>query len=102
MEPVSRNYPPNRRMSTTHRLDVEECRFFVTIGYTNEGEPCEVFICGPKVGSPMARLCDDSAVVLSLALQYGVPHAQLLHSLYAGRVDGSASLLGTIIELLHE
>tara|TARA_B100001013_G_scaffold261418_1_gene164115 strand:+ start:1499 stop:1699 length:201 start_codon:yes stop_codon:yes gene_type:complete len=63
---------------------------------------CEVFIAGSKVGSEMQSLLDDCAVLLSLALQYGVPHAQLLHSLHTGRVEGAASLLGQVVELLHE
>ena len=102
MEPVRRK-PSNRRPAITHVVEAPGGDFHVTLGYDLETmRICEVFIAGSKAGSEMQSLLDDCAVLLSLALQYGVPHAQLMHSLHSGRVDGSASLLGRVVEMLHE
>lgn len=98
-----RKKPANRRPAVTHRLVTETGKYHVTLGYDLESlKICEVFIAGPKAGSEMQSLLDDAAVLLSLALQYGLPHAQLLHSLCSGRAEGAASLLGQVVELLHE
>jgi|TARA_R100000781_G_scaffold31288_1_gene22754 hypothetical protein len=50
----------------------------------------------------MDILLDDAAVVLSLALQYGVPLDQLVHSLHKGREEGGTSILARAIALLEE
>ena len=96
---MARREPPSRRPAVTRELD----GYAVTLGYDLETMRVnEVFISGSKVGSEMEGLLQDAAVLLSLALQYGVPHAQLLHSLHHGRADGAESLLGRVVELLHE
>lgn len=97
-----RKKPANRRPAVTHRLVTETGKYYVTFGYDLENmKVCEVFIAGPKAGSEMQSLLDDAAVLLSLALQYGLPHTQLMHSLCSGRAEGAASLLGKVVEMLH-
>ena len=103
MSEETRRKPANRRPCKTHKLQTEHGSAYITIGYTLETmRPCEVFISGPKAGSGLQSLLYDAGVLLSLALQYGVPHKQLLHSLHSGREEGAASLLGEVVELLKE
>jgi hypothetical protein len=43
-----------------------------SVGFDAEGKPAEVFLDVPK-SSPMGELARDSALLISLALQHGVP-----------------------------
>ena len=100
MEPL-RTKPALRRPAVTCDVEAEGGKYFVTLGFNlDTAQVNEVFICGPKAGSGMQSLLDDAAVLLSLAIQYGVPHRQLMHSLVSGRTDGAASLLGKVVELI--
>ena len=47
--------------------------FTVTIGFYADGTVGEVFIDGGKTGQDMQSIARDAAVLLSLALQHGVP-----------------------------
>lgn len=108
--PTLRTKPAPRRPAVTYDIEAEGGKYFVTLGFdldvsTPDSSAAlpqvnEVFICGPKAGSELQSLLDDAAVLLSLAIQYGVPHRQLMHSLVSGRADGAASLLGKIVELV--
>ena len=88
-------------MNVTTGLKTESGKYHVSFGVEPEtGIIGEVFIRGSKSGSDMDILLDDATVILSLALQYGVPLDQLIHSLHTGREEGGTSVLARAIVLM--
>ena len=93
----------NRRPTITRVLETETDKYYVSFGLDlGDLTIREVFIRGSKIGSDMERLLDDASVVLSLALQYGLPLDQLLHSLHTGREEGGTSIVARAIALMNE
>ena len=93
----------NRRLNVTTGLKTESGKYHVSFGVEPEtGRIGEVFIRGSKSGSDMDILLDDASVVLSLALQYGLPLEQLLHSLHTGREEGGTSIIAKVIAVMNE
>jgi hypothetical protein len=109
--PVSRPYRrrlPNRRMSETRDIIVDNTRVIATVGFDEAGMPKEVFLVGGKSGSAMDFLLADAAIALSIALQHGIPAKALAKS--AARIpesfDGpptkAASIIGAALDLIAE
>jgi len=93
----------NRRPTITLVLETETDKYYVSFGLDlSDFTVREVFIRGSKIGSDMDILLDDASVVLSLALQYGVPLDQLVHSLHTGREEGGKSIVARVIALMNE
>ncbi len=79
---------PNRRPSHTETLEVAGQVFTATVGFDPEnGRPRELFLTAGKEGSMLNALLADAAVVISVALQSGVPAAALAKSV--GRLPAS-------------
>jgi hypothetical protein len=76
-----------------------DTEYTVGLGRSPDGAIREVFINGGKIGTQMETLARDSAVLLSIALQYGVPLDTLQHAM-TRNADGSAS--GPIGALLDQ
>lgn len=73
---------PDRRPMVVHEVDVDGTTFRIGVGLQPKTfEPREVFIVGPKPGSPLALICEDAAVLISVALQHGLTPASLQKSL---------------------
>jgi len=93
----------NRRPTITRVLETETAKYYVSFGLDlGDYNIREVFIRGSKSGSDMDILLDDASVVLSLALQYGLPLEQLLHSLHTGREEGGTSIIAKVIAVMNE
>ncbi len=72
---------PNRRPCHTEVLEVDGQLFTASIGFDPETkQPREVFLSGGKQGSMLDALLGDAAVVISVALQHGVPAEALARS----------------------
>ena len=112
----SRRRLPNRRSSETHALSVGNHSFTATVGFDPADErPREVFLNGAKAGGELALILDDVAVLVSVALQHGIPAAALAKSMArvplapvmpadladaAGpRQTAPASVVGTVLDL---
>ncbi len=80
MTPI-RQRLPNRRPSHTETLEVDGQVFTATVGFDPEtGQPRELFLTAGKEGSLLNALLADAAVVISVALQSGIPAAALAKS----------------------
>ncbi len=76
---------PNRRPAHTETLRVDGQASTASVGFDPEsGQPRELFLTAGKEGSMLNALLADAAVVVSVALQYGVPAAALAKSI--GRI----------------
>jgi hypothetical protein len=107
---MAREPLPDRRMALTRTLgrfdgpDVE-----VTVGYYDDGSPGEIFLSGGKEGSLLRFVLADAAVLVSIALQHGIPLDVMIRTLLREPVgdekDGitrPASPLGVVLETLNQ
>ncbi len=78
---VERIKLPNRRPSHSETLEVDGQSFEATVGFDPEsGQPRELFLTAGKEGSLLNSLLAYAAVVISIALQHGIPAAALTKS----------------------
>lgn len=112
---TNRRTLPHRRTATTFEAvhwppGGSETRFQVSIGYLDamadlEGHvvpiapvAAEVFISGTKAGSSVESVARDGAVLLSIALQYGVP-LDVIRGAVTREPDGApTTVIGTVID----
>jgi hypothetical protein len=76
---------PQRRAAETFDMRFWNHPFTVTVGFYADGTLGEVFIDGGKTGQDIQSAARDAAVLLSLALQHGVPLKQFATQLPAAR-----------------
>lgn len=93
---------PQRRVTAVFEITHELGRqpLTATIGFDSEGAPREVFLDVPK-SSPMGEIARDSALLISIALQSGVPLSEMQAGV--GRDDESGkphTIIGTALDLL--
>jgi hypothetical protein len=90
-------------MHETVRFTHWGMNYVIGLGRASAADPIsEVFINCGKAGTQSETLARDSAVLLSLALQYGVPIEAIRHALTRNS-DGSASgPIGTLVDLMEE
>jgi hypothetical protein len=91
---------PQRRVSETFDLRFWSQPFTVTVGFYVDGTPGEVFISGCKTGNDIASIARDAGVLLSLALQHGVPPDTIRHAVTRGASEEPASILGAIVDCI--
>ena len=82
MSTSPRHHLPNRRPAHSEVLEVDGRAFTATVGFDPEsGQPRELFLIAGKEGSMLNAMLADAAVVISVALQSGVPAAALAKSI---------------------
>ena len=106
---------PNRRPSETRTFEIAGQTFTATIGFDPAtGGPRELFLTAGKEGSLLNAMLGDAAVVISIALQHGIPAEALAKSI--ARVPATpvmpadldqpaklpASAVGAVLDLLRE
>ncbi len=117
MTPPKRARLPNRRPSHTETLQVDGQIFEATVGFDPQsGQPREIFLKAGKEGSMLNAQLADAAVVISVALQYGIPATALSKSVGRRPDNGvsqtsqddvarpdklPASLIGAALDLLR-
>jgi ribonucleoside-diphosphate reductase alpha chain len=105
-DPMTRNVLPQRRYSETFELTYGEkpTRYQISIGYFElgllAGYPAEVFITGPKAGSDVEAVARDAAVILSIALQHGVPVDVMAHSITRNNDGSPSTIMGAVLDQL--
>ena len=91
---------PQRRAAETFDLLFRNQTVTITAGFYSGGELGEVFINVGKSGTDIASVARDAAVVISLALQHGVPVADLRHAVTRDSTGAAASILGAIVDCI--
>lgn len=93
---------PDRRSAETFnmRFGQQNTVFNVTVGYYgwHRREVGEVFITGAKAGSEMDAIARDGAVLLSLALQHGVPLEVIRHAITRNQQGVADTIIGAVID----
>lgn len=75
--PIRRRLP-DKRNSITHKFTVGGHEGYMHVGFFEDGAPGEVFLTMSKQGSTISGLMDSIAILISVALQYGVPLESLV------------------------
>jgi ribonucleoside-diphosphate reductase alpha chain len=75
-KPARRRLDPERK-SATRVLRLGTLKVYVTVGEYPDGTPGEIFLRAAKVGSIERGLLEALSLTVSLALQHGVPLADL-------------------------
>jgi hypothetical protein len=91
---------PDRRASETFEITAAGMKYRATASRFADGRVAEIFLSNHKVGSHADTAARDSAVVCSIALQFGVPLEIIRRALMRdshGRPNGP---LGVALDLL--
>jgi hypothetical protein len=91
---------PQRRAAETFDLRFSNQPFTVTVGFHADGTPGEVFIHSCKTGNDIESIARDAGVLLSLALQHGVPPETISPAITRGASGEPASILGAVVDAL--
>lgn len=94
---------PDRRLTTSFELwhGNHRAPFTVSVGRYEDGSPAEAFITGAKAGSETEAIVKDGAVLLSIALQYGVPIDVIAGAITRDRDGGAATVVGAVVDAMR-
>lgn len=87
--PHLRRKLPDERNSITHRFAIAGHKGYLTVGLYEDGTPGELFIEIAKEGSTVSGLFDAFGIMVSLALQSGVPLKVICDKMTGSRFDPS-------------
>jgi ribonucleoside-diphosphate reductase alpha chain len=90
----------NRRASITFSFECNALHYLATVSFFSDGQLAEIFISNAKAGSHSDSAAKDSAVVCSIALQYGVPVEVIRHALLRDSRGIASSPLCCALDLL--
>jgi hypothetical protein len=101
---MGRRILPQRRASETFNVAHGDQRnaFAVTIGFHRDGSIGEVFVTGAKIGTSMDAVARDGAILLSLALQHGVPLDVIQHAITRDERGAADTIIGAVVDRLVE
>jgi hypothetical protein len=92
----------NRRNSETFDFECNGLRYTATVSFFPNQTLAEIFIGNAKAGSHSDAAAKDSAVVASIALQYGVPADVIRNALLRDGRGIASSPLGVALDLLAD
>ena len=99
---TNRNPLPMRRDAETFTVDHNGMLYVVTIGRYPNGAIGEVFINFEKSGTTAEAIARDGAILMSLALQYGVPLENLKTAVTRDLRGEPSSIVGAVVDKLLE
>jgi hypothetical protein len=91
---------PNRRACETFAFTWHGMSFTATIGRFSDGQPAEIFLSNGKVNTDSDTAARDSAVVCSIALQFGADLETLRGALLRDAAGRPSGPLGIALDLL--
>src|SRR5215471_12110943 len=90
---------PMRRPHDSFRCQIEGIEYAIGIGRAGEGGPvAEIWLDASKVGSSIAALANDAAIMGSLLLQHGCPIETIRHALTRNNDGAFASAIGKVFD----
>jgi ribonucleoside-diphosphate reductase alpha chain len=93
---------PNRRTCESFSFEHAGMKYVASVARYDDGRLAEVFITNHKVGSDADAAAKDSAVVCSIALQFGVPVEVIRKALLRDSQGRPSSPLGTALDIISE
>jgi hypothetical protein len=95
-----RQHLQNRRASEQIAFICNDLKYVATVSFFPDGRLAEIFIGNAKAGSHSDSAAKDSAVVCSIALQYGTPLDVIRHALLRDARGVASSPLGVALDML--
>lgn len=95
---MNRERLPDRRPNETQEFERDGIRIKMTIGYKADGTVGEIFLNADRYDSLLDVLMSDSAIIASLALQYGVSLRQIAHAIKRDKFGIASSPIGAAID----
>lgn len=89
---------PNRRRSETFEFERDGSTFRITVGYFPNNEVGEIFVNGDRAHSMLDVMISDSAILASLALQWGASLQEITHALKRDNQGRAASPIGAALD----
>src|SRR5271155_1437496 len=102
MSAAARERLPNRRASTTFDIEAGGMKYRATVSRFADGRIAEIFLTNNKTGSDADTAARDSAVVASIALQYGVPLEIIRRALMRDGGGRPSGPLGAALDVLAD
>lgn len=101
---MAREYLPDRRVNRTVKVRWQDHSFFLTIGFYDEAlkRPGEVFADSGKTPENVKQIVQDACVIISVALQYGVPPNAFGKSIPRHDDGKPYTIVGVICDLLEK
>jgi hypothetical protein len=93
---------PNRRLGETFDLEVAGLRYTATIGRFRDGRIGEIFLTNHKSNSAADTNARDSAIVCSIALQYGADVETIRKALCRDSHGRASGPLGAVLDRLAD
>jgi len=101
----TRHRLPERREVTRLKVVFKGHDYYVDFGHGSDGKVWEVFLSGPSDVTDVA-LMQDTAALVSLAMQYGVPTEAMMNVVgrqdAGGEAAGFASIIGEALAQAHK
>jgi hypothetical protein len=99
---AARKLLPSRRASVTFGIEVNGLKFTATASRFSDGRLAEIFISNSKSGSHLDTAAKDSAVVCSIALQFGVPPELIRQALCRDASGRATGPLGVALDAIAD
>ena len=103
---------PDERASKVHKFKVGGQEGYLTVGFYADESPGEIFLRVSKMGSTVQGFCNSFAIMVSIALQYGVPPAVIAsrlrnenfppHDNMRAMPDGAPSIVAFVARQLEK
>ena len=93
---------PNRRFSETFDIELNGRKYRCSYSRFPDGRLAEIFISNNRVNSDSDTAAKDSAVVCSIALQFGVPLETIRRALMRDAQGRASGPLEIALDLLAE
>lgn len=87
-----------RRQNVSFPLEWQNKRYEITCGLYEDGRVAEAFVSNTKAGTDIAGICRDTAIIFSLALQFGCPIGTITAALTRDEQGQAASLVGALVD----
>lgn len=97
---MSRQRLNNRRASENFSFRCGNMPYAATVSRFSDGRLAEIFLSNGHAGSDADAAARDSAVVCSIALQYGTPVETIRHALLRDSRGAASSPLGVALDML--
>jgi hypothetical protein len=97
---AARQRLPDRRLCESFAFQCAGMAYIASISRFPNGDLAEIFISNHKCGSDADSAAKDSAVVCSIALQYGVPLETIRRALMRDSRGNASSPLGRALDIL--
>lgn len=96
---------PHRRASEVVEFDHvgplgNGTRYTATLGYYADGRLGEVFVDGKMPSSEAGALAHDAAILISIAVQHGVPVEEMRSAMGRGEGGRPHSIVGRTLDIL--